>query len=64
MRRELARLLHRIEYGVAPEESKAALRALCVREGIFSEYLTDFINEVCVHDARVHAELRELFENM
>ena len=63
-RRELARLLHRIEYSVAPEESKAALRALCVREGIFSEYLTDFINEVCVHDARVHAELRELFENM
>ena len=63
-RRELARLLHRIEYSVALEESKAALRALCVREGIFSEYLTDFINEVCVHDARVHAELRELFENM
>lgn len=63
-RRELARLLHRIEYGVAPEESKAALRALCVREGIFPEYLADFINEVCVHDARVYAELRELFEDM
>lgn len=61
-RRELARLLHRIEYGVAPAESIAALRELCVREGIFSDYLADFIGEVCVHAEPVKAELRGLLE--
>lgn len=63
-RRELARLLHRIEYGVAPEESKAALRALCMRAGIFSDYLSDFIGEVCIHGERVHADVRELLEKI
>ena len=63
-RRTIARLLHRIEYDISAEESIAALHRLCVREGVFRDYLTDFITEVCVHDERVHALLRDLLEKM
>ena len=63
-RRTIARLLHRIEYDIAAEESMAALCELCMREGIFRDYLADFITEVCVHDERVHALLRDLLEKM
>lgn len=50
-RAELARLLHRIEYDLNPEENFMRLMELCDREGIFDEYLTDFINQVVVHEA-------------
>ena len=52
-RRTIARLLHRIEYNIDVEEAVSALHDLCKREGIFDEYLADFITEVCVHDERV-----------
>ena len=56
----IARLLHRIEYDIAAEGAAAELRELCVREGIFRDYLADFITEVCVHEAKVRTVLREL----
>ena len=56
----IARLLHRIEYDIAAEGAVAELRELCAREGIFRDYLADFITEVCVHEAKVRTVLREL----
>lgn len=63
-RRDVARLLHRIEYGVAPAESIAALRTLCMREGVFADYLADFITEVCIHAAHVRGQLGALLEEL
>lgn len=50
-RAELSRLLHRIEYDIDAEENFQRLMKLCNREGIFDEYLTDFIEQVVVHAA-------------
>ena len=49
IRAELSRLLHRIEYDLDAEENFLRLMNLCAREGIFDEYLNDFINQVVVH---------------
>ena len=59
-RHTIARLLHRIEYGITAEDAAAELRELCAREGVFRDYLTDFITEVCVHDGRVRNVLKDL----
>ena len=59
-RRRIARLLHRIEYGIAAEESAEELRELCTHEDVFRDYLADFITEVCVHDGRVRRVLNDL----
>ena len=61
IRAELSRILHRIEYGIDAEENFQRLIELCDREGIFDEYLTDFIEQVVVHSSaknfiRVRAE--------
>lgn len=50
VRADLSRLLHRIEYDIDAEENFQRLMTLCDREGIFDEYLSDFINQVVVHD--------------
>ena len=49
VRKELARILHRIEYDVERQENIMRLRRLCEMEGIFSEYLQDFVEESCYH---------------
>jgi len=49
VRKELARILHRIEYDVQREENLARLQVLCEQEGLFPEYLQDFIREACYH---------------
>ncbi len=51
IRADLSRLLHRIEYDIDAEENFQRLMNLCEREGIFDEYLSDFINQVVVHAA-------------
>lgn len=51
VRADLSRILHRIEYDLDAEENFQRLMELCEREGIFDEYLSDFINQVVVHDA-------------
>ena len=58
VRKELARILHRIEYDVQREENLQRLQALCAQEGIFPEYLQDFIAESCCHQERVLALLK------
>lgn len=49
VRADLSRLLHRIEYDIDVEENFLRLMELCDREGIFDEYLSDFINQTVVH---------------
>lgn len=53
VRKELARILHRIEYDVQREENIEKLQHLCQQEGIFPEYLQDFIREACYHTDRL-----------
>lgn len=52
-RKQLARLLHRIEYGVEREKNVEALKELCRKESIFPEYLEDFVHEVVIHPEQV-----------
>ena len=58
-RKELARLLHRIEYGIAREESLESLWVLCEKELVFPDYLADFVHEIAVHEKRVRELLRD-----
>lgn len=51
VRADLSRLLHRIEYDIDVEENFQRLTALREREGIFDEYLNDFISQVVIHEA-------------
>ena len=51
VRAELSRLLHRIEYAIDAEDNLQRLIELCDREGIFDDYLRDFINQVVAHTA-------------
>lgn len=51
VRADLSRLLHRIEYNIDAEDNFQRLIELCDREGIFDDYLADFINQVVVHEA-------------
>ena len=51
VRADLSRLLHRIEYDIDAEENFLRVMRLCDREGIFDDYLRDFINQVVVHEA-------------
>ena len=64
VRKRIARLLQRIEYDVDARASAAELRALCTREGVFADYLSDFITEVCVHEEVVRAEIADLLGNL
>lgn len=51
VRADLSRLLHRIEYNIDAEENFRRLMELCDREGIFDDYLFDFIDQTVVHAA-------------
>ena len=57
-RRELSKLLHRIEYGVEEEKSLSSLWKLCEREMIFPDYLAGFLREISVHEERMRDVLR------
>ncbi len=50
-RADLSRILHRIEYGIEVEKNFARLKEICQREGIFDEYLNDFIDQTVIHEA-------------
>ena len=47
VRKELSKLLHRIEYGVNTAESVENLKRLMEKENIFEDYVSDFIDEAC-----------------
>ena len=63
-RRRIARLLHRIEYDAASETAVMELGELCTHEGIFYDYLSDFIAEVCVHEEKVRAALDDVLDKI
>lgn len=50
IRAELSRLLHRIEYNIDVADNLDALRKLRREVPIFDEYLSDFIDQVVVHE--------------
>ncbi len=49
IRARLARLIHRVEYKIDPEENFRTLMKFCKDEKIFDEYLSDFIRQIVVH---------------
>ena len=50
IRAELSRILHRIEYQIEVEENFARLKNLCEKENIFFDYLSDFADQVVIHE--------------
>lgn len=57
VRRQLAFLLHRLEYDIQQEESLSELQELCRQQQIFPDYLEDFIREACIHQKKVFSFL-------
>ena len=57
-REALARLLHRIEYGVDTARQVAALWSLYDEAGLFPAYVANFIKESVFHPARFYRHLR------
>ena len=60
VRAELSRLLHRVEYDIDVEENFQRLIDLREREGIFDEYLNDFIEQTVIHEAARNFILNKL----
>lgn len=50
IRAELSRILHRIEYQIEVEENFARLKNLCEQENIFFDYISDFTDQVVIHE--------------
>ncbi|MBR2214408.1 MAG: methyltransferase [Selenomonadaceae bacterium] len=59
-RKNLARILHRLEYDIDTDNQLAALQELCRREMIFPDYLRDFIHEAVFHEDKVLGLVQEL----
>lgn len=57
VRRELSRLLHRIEYAVEPAANMARLWTLCDQAMIFPAYLAEFLRETVMHQEALLTEL-------
>ncbi len=49
IRKELAKILHRIEYNVEREENLKRLQKFCEKYMIFDDYLQDFISQIVIH---------------
>ncbi|MBR2216090.1 MAG: hypothetical protein IJ849_10070 [Selenomonadaceae bacterium] len=56
-RKQLSRLLHRIEYGVEPEKSCLAFWKLYEETGIFADYAAAFIKEAVFHPEQFYENL-------
>ena len=59
VRAELARLLHRIEYDVATEDSVKNFWRLVDAQGIFSDYAAQFIRSVVVHRENFYRNVKK-----
>lgn len=57
VRKKLSTLLRRIEYSIGLEENGLALAELCDSEGIFPDYLRDYISHMCYFQDRLLANL-------
>ena len=49
IRKELSKLLHRIEYDIDREANIERLHEFCEDHQIFYDYLCDFIDQVVIH---------------
>lgn len=49
IRKELSRILHRIEYDIDRRENLDRLWGLCEKHMIFEDYLWDFAREILIH---------------
>lgn len=58
-RKQLARIIHRIEYDVEREKNLAELKKFCEANMIFDDYLADFIQEICVHPLKLTECLKQ-----
>ena len=58
VRAELSRLLHRIEYGIATEDSVQRFWRLFDAEGIFADYAAAFIRSVVVHREHFYRNMK------
>ena len=56
-RKELARLLHRIEYDVDLAAQTAAFWAFYAQAGLFPDYAANFVKEACFHPERFYRHL-------
>lgn len=56
-RKELARLLHRIEYDVDLTAQTVAFWAFYARVGLFPDYAANFVKEACFHPERFYRHL-------
>ena len=56
-RKELSRLLHRIEYDVDTARQVAAFWAFYARVQLFPDYAANFVKEACFHPARFYRHL-------
>ncbi len=60
LRKELACILHRIEYDIDTAKNLARLKELCEANGIFYEYIADFVKEACFHKEQTLAKLKTI----
>lgn len=61
IRKNLSRLLHRIEYNVEREQSLESLAVLCEKEAIFPTYLAEFMALTVVHRKQTAGLIAELY---
>lgn len=52
-RKRLGKLVRRIEFDAGREEAIVELEKLCQKEGVFEDYLTDFIKQACFDYGKV-----------
>ena len=52
IRKQLATLIHRIEYDIDREENILLLKNFCEENQIFDDYLNDFIDQIVLHRER------------
>lgn len=59
VRKELGRMLRRIEHGIEPDVNCTLVKELCRRENISEKYLTSFIQSVTMSPKIIWGKLRE-----
>ena len=59
IRANLSRLLHRIEYDIETEESVKSLWKLYDAAGMFTDYMSAFIDEVVIHRENFYSNLQK-----
>ncbi|MBR3050431.1 MAG: hypothetical protein IKG61_03140, partial [Selenomonadaceae bacterium] len=59
IRAELSRILHRIEYDIATEDSVKKFWRLVDAQGIFTDYAAEFIRSVVIHRENFYRNVKK-----